>query len=396
MLLLSEKRYLRIIRSLAIAAALFVLEVAVYIHSEAFRNGVFGFGAIGFVTGLSLESTGNQISVVIVLWLLVCGMAFFHKSEDRAEMYKWGIFLSSLVCFLLFGLCFWHPQWLMFMTPFLVLGMMYHRDSDAFLILDIMLMAAFTLVTVRVFYNNVDQTLFYNGVFAPLIQRKNAFHMYDLMPIDGIISFSAFCGILLVITVFKHPKYLLDGVSEKIGGSVGLIRLRAFSGLAIFVVPAMICFGIMLSQPDVIKTDAGMTAPLNTLMEQSDVRYYLTAEESTLTEVKASFGTYGRVNQGELTVGLYNAADDTLLSETTADISSFADGQYDLIDLSDIALHGGEEYYLKFTVDYESPEDLLTIYHTADNTATDTDYAVIDGERMNYSLCVQLYGDVKN
>ena len=194
--------------------------------------------------------------------------------------------------------------------------------------------------------------------------------------------------------VFKHPKYLMNSVSEKISSSVGLIRLRAFGGIAIFVVPAMICFGILLSQPDVIKSDAGMGEPLSALSEQSDVRYYLTAGESTLTEVRTAFGTYMQENQGELTMGLYSAADDTLLSETTADLSSFADNQYGLIDLPDVPLHEGEEYYLKFTVDYESDDDRITIYRTADDTATATDYAMIDGTVMDYSLCVQLYGDV--
>lgn len=233
LLLLKEKRYLRIILSLVICAALFVLEVAVYYPSEAFRRGVFGFGAVGYITSVALRETNFSVSVVIVLWLLICGVAFFKDTKNRAETYKWGVYLSSLVCFLVFGLCQWHPQWLMFMTPFLVLGMMYHEKSDAFLILDLMLMAAFTLVTVSYWNNHVDQNLFLQGIFSSLLANKDGFPiiMKDLIHAPALIySCSAFVGLLLIEMIFKHPKFLVEEVSEKMARSAGLIRLRFIGG----------------------------------------------------------------------------------------------------------------------------------------------------------------------
>lgn len=40
----------------------------------------------------------------------------------------------------------------------------------------------------------------------------------------------------------------------------------------------------------------------------------------------------------------------------------------------------------------ESEDNCITIYHTAEGTATDSMYAVIDGEKQNYNLCLNIYG----
>lgn len=396
LLLLREKRYGRIIFSCLLAVSLYILEVVLYYPSEAFRNGIFGFTAIGYITGATIQLVFFPVAIVIVLWILLCGIAFFQETTSQEQLYKWGIFLSSLVCFLLFGLTQWHPQWLLFMTPFLVLGMLFHKKADAFLLIDLLLMGAFTLVTVTFWPNHVDQQMIGSGIFRDVVVQKSGFPvlMRELLHApDLAISFSLFSGGLLVAAIFKHPKYLLDHVSEKVTESVGLIRLRFIGGVALFVVPALICFGIMLMQPDILLKNADMNTPLTPMTEESDIRQYFFAPESTLSEIKVVVGTYIRENHGELVVELHEAASDMLLTETTADISQFADNTYCSIEFPETDLSSTAQYYLKFRLERESGEDLLTIYRTADETASETNYAVVDGEMMNYSLCVDLYGE---
>lgn len=396
LLLLREKRYFRIIKGCLLAIFPFALEVIIYIPSEAFRNGVFGFGAVGYLTGLQFTTTSFQISPIIVLWLLLCGFAFFQKCDDIINEYKWGVWLSSLVCFLIFGLCQWHPQWLLFMVPFLVLGMLYHEKAEVFLILDLLLMGAFVLVTVTLWSNHVDQNLMNLGIFKNIIAQKGGFtvNMSSLLHVPAIIySFSAFSGLLLVATLFKHPRYLLSKISDKITECIGLIRLRFIGSIAIFIIPALICFGILIAQPDVIILQGDMSEPVGVMDDTSDIRQYFSTADAKISEIKVAVGTYMQENHGELTVGLYEADSDNLIAESKADISRFEDNSYCSIDLSDAELEETKQYYLKFTLERDSDADLLTIYRTSDQTADDNNYAMIDGVITDFNLCVNLYGE---
>lgn len=252
LLLLREKRYLRIILSIILVAIPFAAEVLVYLPSEAFRNGVFGFGAVGYVSNLHFQSTNFLIAPVVVLWILICGFAFYKNCESKEQLYKWGLFCSSLVCFLLFGLCQWHPQWLLFMMPFLSMGMLYHKKGDSLLLIDLVLMMLFVLIVSTAFLNNADQQLLYLGAFRDHISQKGGFSltMNELLHAPEIIySFSAFSGVLLVATLVKHPKLLQDQVSDQITKWGALIRLRFVGGISVFVIPALICLVVTLNGP---------------------------------------------------------------------------------------------------------------------------------------------------
>lgn len=394
LLLLREKRYSRIILSCLLLISLPLLEIAIYYPSEAFRNGVFDFFAVGYITNTSIRATSFSISIVVVVWILLCGIAFLQDCNEEKQVYKWGIFLSSLVCFLIFGLSYWHPQWLLFMTPFLVLGLLFHEKADMFLLVDFLLMGAFTLLTVTN-WSGINQNMIGLGIFRDIVAKKSGFpvQMRELLHApDKIISFSVFSGGLLVSTLFKHPRYLLDHVSEKAMESVGLIRLRFLGGLATFIVPALVCFGILLAQPMVILSNTEMAAHLGLISEESDIRQYFSAPESTLFTMEIAVGTYKRENHGKLIVEVHDAETDRLLAETTADISQFVDNTYCSIDIPETDLDPSGQYYLRFRLERESNKDLLTIYRTADKTGSNTNYAVINGEAANYNLCVNLYG----
>lgn len=396
LLLLREKRYFRIIKACLLAIFPFALEVIAYIPSEAFRNGVFGFKAVGYITGLQFSTTYFQISPIIVLWLLLCSFAFLHNPENKIDEYKWGVWLSSLVCFLIFGLCQWHPQWLLFMIPFLVLGMLYHEKVEAFLILDLLLMGAFVLVTVAMWPNHVDQNLMGLGIFKNIIAQKGGFtvNMSSLLHAPALIySFSAFSGLLLIATLFKHPRHLLSEMSDKITECIGLIRLRFIGGIAMFIIPAMICFGILIAQPDLIIAQGNMSKTVGIMDDTSDVRQYFSTTDAKVSEIKVAVGTYMQENHGNLTVGLYEADSDNLIAESKADISRFKDNSYCAIDLSDTELDATKQYYLKFTLERDSNADLLTIYRTSDQTANNNNYAMIDGVVADFNLCVNLYGE---
>lgn len=398
LLLLREKRYLRIILSGMLVAVPFLVMNALYLTSPAFTHHVGGFNAVGYILGLTFTATYFPISATIVLFLLICGVAFFRDCKDRAELFQWGLFLSSLVCFVIFGLCQWHPQWLMFMTPFLAFGVMYNRKAKDFLFIEFLLMGAFVLVTVTMWNNHVDQRLFEHGVLGELFIRKgglNSMTMHQLfLSLPLMLSFSAFTGILLILTVYKHPRYLLNHFSEDLSHAAALIRVRLIGGVAVFMVPAFLLLGVLLARPDILDRSGSMAAPLDQLNPGQVYQQHLTyGADDTVSAVSVAVGTYGlRGQSGRLTVELYDAATDTLLAEGSVSLRAVQDNRDALIRFAPTKLTAGAEYDLLFQTVDDDGETSLTIYRTAEASATESRYAVIDGDPQDYNLCYALYG----
>lgn len=398
LLLLREKRYWRVILSGILVMLPIMLMIAFYIRSDSFRHNVFGFGAVSYILSVSFNATYFPISVIVVLWLMICGVAFFHDCKDRAELCQWGVFLSSLVCFLIFGLCQWHPQWLMFMTPFLVLGAIYNHKAKEMLFFEFLLMVAYVVVTTSMWSNHVDQRLFEWGIFRPLVLQKGEFvltirKLYLSLPL--ILTFSTFVGILLILTVYKHPHFLRNRFSDSLENAAAMIRVRFIGGLAVFLVPAFICFGVLLTQPDRIVSYSPHTTPLATLTEQSDVRQYFTASGFELTRIGVYTTTHEQFTEdGALIIGVYDAETDARIAETSRELRYFSgDDLYFNIDMDATPIQAGRQYYLTFCLAGTGGDASLCLYRVPDGTATDTTYAMLDGEAQNFNLCLTLYGN---
>lgn len=398
LLMLKEKRYWRVILSCVLVMIPIMFMIAFYIRSESFRYNVFGFGAVSYILSVSFKATYFPISVVVVLWLMICGVAFFHDCKTRAELCQWGVFLASLVCLVIFGLCQWHPQWLMFMTPFLVLGAIYNNKAKEMLFFEFLLMVAYVVVSATMWSNQVDQRLFEWGIFRPIVQQKGEFvlTMRQLfLSVPLILTYSTFFGLLLIMTVYKHPYFLRDRFSESLENAAAMIRVRFLGGLAVFLVPACICFAVLLKQPDLIVDCYPHYEPMETLTEESDVRQYFTGPDFEMTRIGIYITTYDHFFQdGTLMIDVFDAETDTKIAGTSRDLYYFAgDDLYFNVDIDPMQISEGKQYYLKFYLLNANEETTFCLYRIPGGTATETRYAMLDGEAQNFNLCVCLYGN---
>lgn len=115
LLLLREKKIEKVVTSSFFVMLVFLLEVGFYIHSAAFRNGVFGFGAARYIFNASIDLAFTQIKIFLLGWVLTCAWAYFKETENKTDEIKWALYFCSIVVFLSFGLSMWHPQWLIHM-----------------------------------------------------------------------------------------------------------------------------------------------------------------------------------------------------------------------------------------------------------------------------------------
>ncbi|MCI0502362.1 MAG: hypothetical protein L0Y48_02095 [Fusobacteria bacterium] len=249
LLLLKEKNILKILRNGLLAALPLLVEILIYFKSTAFKSGVFGFNAKNYLFNAGFETTYTSISIVIVLFMVIVAWAYFTKIVDDKSLFKWSIYFSNIVLFLIFGLSMWHPQWLILAVPFMVISAIINKHFDTFMIIDIILMLVFTIFTVNFFVNNVDQQLMYFGIFKNMLNSNfgTVISMRSIFIInDQKLIFSTITGIFLINAIFKHPKYMIDKFDESIDKHWGLVRLRFLLGVAIWVIPSFIVLFVSL------------------------------------------------------------------------------------------------------------------------------------------------------
>jgi hypothetical protein len=131
LLIYREKNIIKIIKQCAIFIIPFAIELLIYISDSAFRERVFGFGANSFIFGLTLKTEyGMNIKIFLMFWIFICGYTYFNEVKNKSENEKYIFYYLSLVSFMLFGLSHWHPQWVIFITPFLVFGTVINKKYN--------------------------------------------------------------------------------------------------------------------------------------------------------------------------------------------------------------------------------------------------------------------------
>ena len=246
LLIYKEKNIFKIIKQCAIFIIPFAIELLIYISDSAFREGVLGFGAISYIFGLTLKTEyGMNIKIFLMFWIFICGYVYFNEVKNKAENEKWIFYYLSLVSFMLFGLTFWHPMWIIFITPFLVFGTVINRKYKIFILLDIFLMLFFTCFVVNIWPRYLDSFSLLYGIFGNILDIKNSsLLMKGIFGDKNSLSYTFFSGLLLLNALFKHPKYDFDNINEDISDSMPFIRLRLVIGIMIFIIP---CFMAALS-----------------------------------------------------------------------------------------------------------------------------------------------------
>ncbi|MDD5356207.1 MAG: hypothetical protein PHY56_06710 [Candidatus Omnitrophica bacterium] len=169
LLLLVEKKPLKLVGYLFLAFLPVALEVLFYINSPEFVSGVIGFTGAAprlFQAYLSVFQ-GINIYLFPFLWFVICGVCFYiDLSKDKLVFYQVSLYICLTVLCLLFMLILWGPQWITILTPFLAVNLFMNKRIKYFLLLDFIMMFAFVGYTVSVFQMNVDQQLFGCGVLG--------------------------------------------------------------------------------------------------------------------------------------------------------------------------------------------------------------------------------------
>ena len=247
MLLLREKNFLK--AALKTVAA-FILNVPMLLNQG------YGAGYVEFMARNSLLARvlyphlvlghgGADVPVIPVLFVLLFAYVFFRAKEAGT---KEGVF-AQIVCyanfanFAMFGFLFWHPQWLLYATPFLVFTVFLAKDKRKTVMLEALLALAYTVCKIKSFSADGAQHMLAGGLFGPVLQDIDEFFPMKLQflwasPLAPHLMALAFFFIFYINRQLATGRGPWDReLSEEL--PFGLLRGYAFSGTMLFLVAAL-------------------------------------------------------------------------------------------------------------------------------------------------------------
>jgi hypothetical protein len=280
LLLLQVKNWKKIVILLIFCFFPLLFEILIYINSEAFREGVFGFKATNYIYNLKVYITYRlYIFLVPFIFILICIHAYLKNIYNFIDLIKNSLFIMAGLTFACFGLIIWHPQWLLMAMPFVTLLIMTQKNIKLFLFIDLCIVFIFIFFSVNFWPNNVDESLLKLGIFRNFVNDTAnpdlslnipsilywlkhsgkdtvegltlTFDEYKKINLDNLVSngkiilglcFTFISSYFAIYFIFSYPKYINDELWVK--PSIGvetLIRIRYYVGVLIFVIPAFIC-----------------------------------------------------------------------------------------------------------------------------------------------------------
>lgn len=272
LLLLRKKDITSILKYGCVAIAPILLFNLPYINSTYFRNGVAGFGAVGYIFSAKFDvGVGISVYIIPLLWVLTCVYAFVQGTEKKSQEEQFTIvnFCCCMVMFISFGLSMWHPQWLLLAVPFMTFSIFLSKRKDIICLLQFVLTIVFFGFVVNFWVDFVDQQLFGLGCFKDCfipkmdmgIKMRNIYAFSDLN-----ILYTMFSGVLLGCTVLSSPRFCMTKWEEATAKEVSWIRARSWCGILAFVIPMIICLVSALTattyyNPKIVleKTNGGST-----------------------------------------------------------------------------------------------------------------------------------------
>lgn len=249
-LLLVEKRPLEIIKYSVIVIIPIAIEVLIFIPSEAFRSGVLHFGVAQRIMEIGIfNKEGNyHLNLFFIAWIVFTGFIYLKDITNEAIKRQWAIYIPLFILTVFYTFVYWHPQWIILITPFIVLNTFYQKRKDFLWFIDIMMAVAFIGFISNQWPLNVDAHLMNQGLLGSFKQiNETSISMSSIFLITSpTFYFSVFIGLLILSTYLKFPKpnsiENMEISDNDIHVFLPILRLRFYVGVLVFIIPALIIF----------------------------------------------------------------------------------------------------------------------------------------------------------
>jgi hypothetical protein len=369
LLLLYEKRIGRIIFYCAVFAVPTLLIYLLYGQSSAFTEGVRNHGAIDWVFSVATDVGYWKLYLLFALFTILCGFAYVtdlsEELRTRTSAFFW---LASSI--LPFTMVFWHPQWLITVTPSVVLTSMLSRKPERYAILDLAGMVAFVATVSLGYQLNVDAALFRADLLS--FHFENSYLMAELFDwFNGHsvgVFYSAFWAYLILQIVIKYELLLKRSFNIRLERfDYFSIRQSFYVGILIFVFPVIIVVCIDIKRNEYfINNDVSGTQ----FGEISEKQVFEQTFVSTGIEIKRIYvfiSTFGRRNTGELSAQIVSENGESL-GTVTADVSTFQNNGWTEFVFPSVPVLIGSHYKIRLTAPNAKTGNAVTWWASADDS----------------------------
>jgi len=392
-LLIDEKNTLNIIKKTLLALVPLVIVILPFYGSPGFHGGVGGFTAISYINQADFSTPLGSASFVKIFCCFILLWAYFSEKHTDKEKNCWVLYLSCGICFGLFGLMMFHPQWLMFAAPFWVLSIFSGKNLKKFLWLDIVFIIVFYAFVTQFWVDGLDAILMYNGIWNDIFNlsgKKIQVAMAEYFNVlDRHTLYSILIAILLSYFVFNHPKYKLNDISEFDKKNKYLLQLRLIVACIVFAIPA---FASVLTAASVLSIhDTNNDVNWNAISENVVYEQNFAPNTGSVDGINILLATYAREN----TCSVYMEIIDNTLNKNVLDVvlpsEKIKDCSYLNVQIEKILFDESHEYSLKLYSPDCTSNNMFAVAMTPDINVNDRNYALKNGELCNANINIQLF-----
>lgn len=318
LLFLHEKRISRIaINSLIFILPTIVIDLA-YRESPAFIEGVRHFEVLNRVYAATFDPGLEgfwKVYVLPAVIVVICVHAYFTDltAESRLQRMAYYWLLSSILPFMFI---LWHPQWLIFCAPPLVLTTLLHRNQERFVLLDLVGMFLFVGAVSLTFQNNVDAAMFRGPRLG--LQFTNWYWMADAFEWfndrSRNVFYTGFFAYLVSQLVLKRELLFIGTATVLSEVDYNNVRLYFYVGLAIFLVPMSFVIHKDLATNIVILQNYGFEK-YGSLARSKTFEQTFVATGKAIKQLRLPLETGSWSQSGDLEVKLLDSAGRTVAAK---------------------------------------------------------------------------------
>lgn len=378
LLLLVEKRIVRLAASGLLLILPTALLLALYWRSPAFVEGVIGNPGYSLVFVAGIDLGGWKIMFLCAGLSILCGWNFLaspsHKQLVPAASFTF--LAGSILPFLFLN---WHPQWLASIMPAVVLTSMSDRRWQRFLLLDLAGMAFFLATTVT-FFPRIEQGMVHLRLLRA--SELSGWSMGALLDLFGDRSASVYSSLFwgyLVLQLLAKARPLPMASLNLAANTITLraIRVRLLGGLAIFILPLLLTACLSRIHPLRDQINVSNEIVPGGLFGARVFEQTMIGSSGLLRTASLFLGTYSRENSGILTLELLDA-DGTVLAASQVASKNIHDNAWCPFHFKDIPLTEGVRYRLRLTA-ADSREDNAVTWYASKSDKYPGGQAVVDG-----------------
>lgn len=290
LLLVRVKDIFKCLVSLFGAVLPVAVEAGFYLLTDrkAFVKSVFDFAALDYSEGFMIDLGDVSINGLYAVLILIIAFSYFTKTKSFEDLVSYSIFYSCGICFALFGLMLWHPQWVLFMAPFWAIGTMINKNYKIFLWLDLLMGLAFIIYIVNQFEFALQNVIRY-GLFIDELRYKQVptLTMSDLLIFkDADTLYTVISAILLIGFIFRHPKFNFKKINTGINDCRFIINVRFLAFILVFFVVDFATLPNFMERPDMLwKLSGGEGQEYVAVTDEKTVTQYTMLDEMTVDKV---------------------------------------------------------------------------------------------------------------